>query len=183
MRLFLGFFLLLTFSFASWADCTEAYQKASKRRDIRNEVIAVAAGAVALGVAPTLFPTATIYFVGKYTLTVLGVVTVTEIKRQGVKIYKNNFDQLLGAFEAARDEEKNLYLTRLVKGSIKRAGLERLPDIELRARELVAQGFSDETFCPIIGHDRKGREKRSVFRKSAVMDFVSLKLKEDFGSP
>jgi hypothetical protein len=183
MKSLLCLLLVSTFSLTAWGDCTEAYQKASKRRDIRNEVIAVAAGAAALGVAPTLFPTATIYFVGKYTLTVLGVVTVTEIKKQGVKIYKNNFDQLLGAFEAARDEEKNFYLRRLIKGSIKRAGLQTLPDIELRAQELIAEGFKSDAFCPVVGVDRKGREKKSVFRKSAVLDYVAVNLKEDFGSP
>jgi hypothetical protein len=178
MKFILSLILGILITSHAFPSCLEAYEKAARRRDIRNEVIALSLGVTAMAVAPTLFPTATIYFVGKYTLTVIGVVSVTELKRQGLMFYKNNFEKLQAAFLAAEINTENRHLNRIIKKSIKRSELKESAENEAKARRLIAQAFNDETFCPVVGQNRRGEDKHAVFRESAVVDYVAMSLGE-----
>lgn len=176
MKHLISILFLCTLSMEALADCRDAYERASRMRDIRNGVIAVGTGAAAMVVAPTLFPTATIIFVGKYTLTVMGTTSVPALQMMGANIYKNNFDKLLLAFEAAKRNANNKHLNKIINKAIEKSGLEATPELEEKARELIAEGFEDETFYPVIGVRRNGSEKQSVFHRSAIVDYLSVNL-------
>ena len=160
----------------AFADCRDAYEHASKMRDIRNEIIV---GVSIVGTAGGAFVTTGVVeslLVMGYSLSMMGAWPMTDFKRQGEGIYKNNFDKLLIAFSAAETGTENKHLNRIVEKSIKEADLEQSPELERQARTILADAFNDETFCPIIKVRKNGEEKRAVFNRSALIKFVAEKL-------
>lgn len=158
-----------------FADCRGSYKTASRKRDIRNE-INVGVAVVGTGAGAVLVPTAGGAFLDGYTLSLTLGWRLTDLKRQGEEIYNNNFDKLLIAFSSARSGNDNKLLSKLLKNSIRKSGLNWTSETEAKARDILIAGFDDETFCPVVRVKRNGDEKRTVYNQSAIIDYISLSL-------
>ncbi len=178
MKSILVAIILFSMGSSAFADCSNAYNRASHNRDIRNEII-VGVTWIGTGAAAVILSggaAASLFFVANQ-LTVGAAWPITDFKRQGDGIYNNNFDKLLIAFAAAKSGLENKHLSRIIEKSINKADLEQSPELEAKARAILTNGFEDETFCPVAKMRKDGSEKRSVFNKSALIEYVSLNLR------
>lgn len=171
----LSAFLLISLINHSLADCREAYEKASHIRDIRNEAI-VGVVIVGSGAGAFLIPAGASIFSASYFLFIAGAWPLTDYKRQGLELYSNKFDKILEAFDAAKAGKENKYLSKIIKRSIEEYGAEQTEMSAAHARQILVEGFANESFCPVIKTHRDGSVKRAVYNRHALIKFIAERL-------
>ena len=169
--------LALTMSSSAFADCQDAYRQASKRRDIRNEVI-VGVAYVATGAGALVLSTGTaagLLLLGNE-LILVGAWPTTDFKRQGDKLYMNNFDRELAVFDGATRGESNRSLEKILRKTERKMKTELTLAQIVHAEELLASGFESELFCPVTKTRANGTKKRAVFNRGALVDYLAQNL-------
>jgi hypothetical protein len=169
MKNTLATLLLVSSMSSAFADCTDAYESASRKRDTRNLII-TAASLYGAGAGMLILPAASSAF------GVSAIVSISVGRSLSPRNYDNNFDKLLFAFSAARSGKDNSYLSKIIERSIKKAKLEMDAETVLRAKEILVAGYENQTFCPVVKVKKNGDEKRAVFNKSALVDYLALGL-------
>lgn len=166
--------ILTTFSLAALADCTEAYQKASKRRNQRNlivvGVVAGTAGAAAIGGGAIIVPT--FFFVGS--VSALGVASGFE---PGGMFSNNNFNKILTDFKTLQEGADQKHLSKIIADGLDEAGLDASNEEKIsHARRILLDGFNSSTFCPVVKIKKNGDEKRAVFNRRALVKYLAENL-------
>ena len=177
MKKLLATVLALTMSSSAFADCHEAYQQASKRRDIRNEII-VGVAYVATGAGALILSTGTAagLLIFGNELVLVTAWPATDFKRQGDTLYMNNFDRELAAFEGATRGESNRSLEKIIRKTERKMKTEFTPVQIAHAEALLASGYESELFCPVTKTRANGTKKRAVFSRGALVDYLAQNL-------
>ena len=178
MKFFLVIFLSIQ-SINVFANCEEAYIHASKKRDLRNEIL-VDTVATSAAVGAALITGANVALAIGYGATMATAYPVMALKRQGEIIYLNNFDKLLLTFHAAQAADENeVHLKKLIKDVAKKSDSEVTNEISLKIRRILNDGFEDEKFCPIKRERLDGSPVYSVYKYSELRNFLANVIKQE----
>lgn len=170
-KLLLGLTLILSVN--AFADCKRAYNKASDSRDTRNAIIVFSLTAATVG-AGAIVSTGALGFYGGSTLFISGPTFANQIEGDGV--YNNNIDKAHEALKSAVNSQPSKQLDKVIKNGIKRANLQYTSDLRARAIDLLADGYENEVFCPVVKIKSNGEEKRAVYNKRALSIYLSNNL-------
>jgi hypothetical protein len=92
---------------------------------------------------------------------------------------KSNFDRVLSAVDAAKNGEEDKSLRKILKMVSKKSEVEINDDQAIVLKHLMVQAFEQDVFCPVVGYNRKGEEKRAAFTRNAVVKYLSNYLNEN----
>ena len=174
-KLILSLMLLSTVS--AFADCTSEYERAAKNRNIRNSVIIGTASAALMGpFSYAILATAAIPSQLSVAAYFAGIITITNT---GPLNLKSNFDRVLSAVDAAKNGEEDKSLTKILKMVSRKSEVEINDDQAIILKNVMVQSFEQDVFCPVIGYNRKGEEKRAAFTRNAVVKYLSNYLNEN----
>ncbi len=172
MRKLLCALLLAALSSLGHADCYSEYVKASQLRSYRNQAIVVVGSFVAGG--PMLYTTSTIVTSLAWTGYLSGLLVVWP----QVSKSKNNFDKVVIAVNSAKNGTSNKELDKIMEKSFAKAEISADEEKLVRVKELFVDGFDNNIFCPVVRVTEKGKEKRAVFTRRAVIHYLSNSIRE-----
>jgi len=161
--------LLILTTLHTYANCQHAYEKASHRRDVRNEIIVLSTYFGTLG-AIFFIPTgigAGVVALANQSL-ILGVWPATNFKRQGDGFYLNTFDKLLGLFSSAQNKNVNTKSMKKFISSVENKENKKLSlEEKMKVMNLLNEGFEKNIFCS---------KKNRVFKKRHLVTYISNNL-------
>jgi hypothetical protein len=174
-KIILSLMLLTTVS--AFADCTSEYERAAKNRNIRNSVIiGTASAALMAPFSYTILATAAIPSHLSVAGYFAGIITVTNTTPLNLK---TNFDKVVSAVNAAKNDEEDKSLSKILKMVSKKSEVQ-INDVQASVlKDVMVQAFEQDVFCPVVSHNRKGEEKRAAFTRKAVVKYLSNYLNEN----
>jgi hypothetical protein len=174
-KLILSLMLLTTVS--AFADCTSEYERAAKNRNTRNSIIVVTASAALMGpFSYTILATAAIPSHLSVAAYFAGIMTATNSMPLDLK---TNFDRVVSAVDAAKSGQENKSLSKILRMVSKESDVEINDEQANALKTVMVEAFENDVFCPVVGFNRKGEEKRAAFSRKAVVKFLSNYLNEN----
>jgi hypothetical protein len=169
--------LMLLTTVTAFADCTKEYERAAKNRNNRNSIIiGTASAALMAPFSYTILATAAIPSQLSVAAYFAGIITVTNTTPLNLK---TNFDRVVSAVDAARNNEEDKSLTKILKMVSKKSEVEINENQAIILKDVLVQAFEQDVFCPVVGFNRKGEEKRAAFTRKAVVKYLSNYLNEN----
>lgn len=174
-KIILGLMLLTTVT--AFADCTKEFERAAKNRNIRNSVIIGTASVALMGpFSYTILATAAIPSHLSVAAYFAGIITVTNTTPLNLD---TNFDKVVSAVNAAKNDKDDKSLTKILKMVSRKSEVEINENQALILKDVMVQAFEHDVFCPVVGYNRKGEEKRAAFTRKAVVKYLSNYLNEN----
>lgn len=164
--------LCSAFSILGHANCHSEYMKASQLRSYRNQALVVVGSFVAGG--PMLYTTSTIVTA----LAGSGYLSGLLVVWPKAAAAKNNFDKVVTAVNSAKNGKASEELETIIEKSFNKADVSMDEEKSEKAKKLLIDGFDNGIFCPVVKITSKGKEKRAVFTRNAIVHYLSNGLKE-----